>query len=108
VGRKRVLITRDRVRFEHQPLARGQEYNLPDWFAGRLVRGEMAVEVEGRGSPLPDDFPGRSSLLAAGITTIESVGKVMDFDELKGIGQATERRIVAYLEQMNQEGGSDG
>lgn len=48
---------------------------------------------------LPQDLPGRAALIAAGVSTMEGLRAIPDLDEIPGIGQATERRIHAYLER---------
>lgn len=47
---------------------------------------------------LPDDLPGKRHFLKAGITEFEEVKDLKDFDEISGIGQSTENKIIAYLE----------
>ncbi len=49
-------------------------------------------------TPLPDDFPAKDKLAAAGILYLETVPR--DGDDLvaiEGIGQVTAGRILAYL-----------
>ena len=55
------------------------------------------------GTEIPEGFPGRTALVAFGFTTLEEVRAVQDFDEIPGIGQVTEQRIVEYLEALESE-----
>jgi len=48
---------------------------------------------------LPDDFPGREHLIQAGICLMELVLEMKDFDQIPGIGQVTEKRILEYLKK---------
>ena len=48
---------------------------------------------------LPDDFPGREYLIKAGICLVELVAEMKDFDQVPGIGQATEEKIIKYLDE---------
>lgn len=48
-------------------------------------------------TPLPDDLPGRSVLVSAGIRTMEMLAEIPNLDEIPGIGQKTEADILAYL-----------
>jgi len=51
---------------------------------------------------LPDDFPGREYLAAAGYTTVYQV-KALTFDDLTalpGIGRATARRIMSAIGEL--------
>ncbi len=65
---------------------------------------EAAQVVESDTQPpvtlLPDDFPGRAQLLAAGLTTVEAVRNTAvtaGLDSIKGIGPATAKEIYAAL-----------
>ena len=53
---------------------------------------------------LPVDFPGRDDLIEAGITTLDAVRAIKDLDAIPGIGQKTEEKILAYLEELGAEG----
>lgn len=63
------------------------------------LSGAAADDLESDGDAgLPDDFPGRDALAAAGV---ESVAELVDIDDLRGIpgiGPATERKIREALE----------
>lgn len=65
--------------------------------------GEVSSPAAGGATPLPEDFPGRRELFAAGFKTIEAVRGIKDFDEIKGIGQTREEQILAYLEELAEE-----
>ena len=56
---------------------------------------------------LPDDLPGRSAFISAGYYTLAAVRACRDFDEVPGIGQATEARLVAYLARSYGETGPE-
>lgn len=102
---ERARITVDGVSYEYQPLTKDETYSLPSWFVQGLYRAGKAVPAEGSGD-LPEDFPGRAQLIAAGFDMLAAVRGIRDFDAIKGIGQATEEKIVAYLNTLN-EGDSD-
>ena len=46
---------------------------------------------------LPEDFPGREALAAAGIDTVEGVAELADPTAIDGIGAATAKKIVTAL-----------
>lgn len=75
---------------------------VPASFARALgltpVRATGREEAQGAGSDLPDDFPGRNALIAAGYTTLEAV-QAIDFAETKvpGVGRGTIPKIAAYF-----------
>ena len=48
---------------------------------------------------LPDDFPERDLVIDLGITTLAQARAVRDWDEMEGIGETREARIVAWLEE---------
>jgi hypothetical protein len=104
----RIRVTKPGLRFERVELRPGSEHGVPDWFGERAIRMEKAERMESLPSDeLPADIPGRKELVAAGLTTLDAVRAVNDFDEIKGIGQATEAKILAYLNTPS-EGVSDG
>jgi len=47
---------------------------------------------------LPAEFPGREALIAAGFDSLAKVQAVADFDEIPGVGQITEERIIEWFE----------
>jgi predicted flap endonuclease-1-like 5' DNA nuclease len=51
-------------------------------------------------TPLPEDFPGRGALLAAGYTTLESLRGLSEADliAIKGIGPKLAKQILQALE----------
>jgi hypothetical protein len=49
-------------------------------------------------TPLPDDFPGRDALLAAGIDALEDVPRTgKDLTAVSGIGKVTANQILTYF-----------
>lgn len=59
---------------------------------------ETQTPVDQNSSDLPEDFPGRKALIAAGVSMLEKVAK-LDLDGLKaipGIGDATAEAILAF------------
>ena len=48
---------------------------------------------------LPEDFPGRESLLRVGVSLMELVLEMSDFRKIPGIGKVTEEKIFKYLEK---------
>jgi len=81
-------------------------YSLVDeGLAGRYIQegyGEAYDPVKKqaiRPDPsLPDDLPGREHFINSGITTMDQVREVSDYDLIEGIGQATEKKIIEYLD----------
>ncbi len=51
-------------------------------------------------TPLPEDFPGRGALLAAGYTTLESLRSLSEADltAVRGVGPKLARQILRALE----------
>jgi predicted flap endonuclease-1-like 5' DNA nuclease len=51
-------------------------------------------------TPLPEDFPGRNALLAAGYTTLESLRGLTEAElvAIKGIGPKLAQQILRALE----------
>lgn len=69
---------------------------------GNKSKGELAAEQLGgkklRGK-LPDDFPGRAALEAAGLTTYATVRKRLEtLEEIEGVGSATAGKIRTEFE----------
>lgn len=56
-----------------------------------------ADEEAGDTPELPEDFPGRDELMAAGLVTVEQVAATEDLTTVPGIGNATQGRIRDYL-----------
>ncbi len=53
-------------------------------------------------TPLPEEFPGRDALLAAGIDALEDVPrKGQDLTAVSGIGKVTANQILTYF-QVNK------
>ena len=87
----------------------GQRKQVADHLTERinvlLAQGwviEAAQVIEADQQPpvtvLPDDFPGRAALLAAGLMTIEAVQARKDsLEEIPGIGPVTAEAIHAAL-----------
>jgi len=95
-----------------QTIKRGSRWHIPgtpseilDVSQKDLEKIGHAVEImepaELTEVKLPDDFPYRSILEAAGFATVESLLKVDDLTSLKGIGPKSAAAIEAAL------GGSD-
>jgi len=56
--------------------------------------------IQESATPLPDDFPGRNALLAAGYATLESLRGLSEADliAIKGIGPKLAKQILQALE----------
>ena len=72
------------------------------------VTDELAAEVDAEQpelkGKLPEDFPGYSSLEAAGVTTYAKVRKQFDsLEEIEGIGPATAEKIREALHAAPDE-----
>lgn len=48
-------------------------------------------------TPLPDDFPMRKALVAAGLETVEAVKAAPDLVAIKGVGEANAPKIAEAL-----------
>ena len=86
----------DRVLIRHP-----QEPHRPTTMSVRHFDPSVHVLWGEEPSTLPDDFPGREALVAAGFDSLAKVEAVADFDEIPGVGQITEERIVAWFEDMD-------
>jgi hypothetical protein len=66
----------------------------------RRHRGSAPPNAQESATPLPENFPGRSALLAAGYTTLESLRGLgeADFIAIKGIGPKLAQQILQALE----------
>lgn len=51
---------------------------------------------------LPEDLPGREQLLNVGISIMDLVIEMDNFDHIPGIGQKTEERLIDYLEEWRK------
>lgn len=67
------------------------------------LSGPAADELARSGGEraLPEDFPGRGYLEQAGIETIGAVRASGDLRSIRGIGPATERKILDALEELD-------
>ena len=72
------------------------ELGLPDAAELELQEAEE-LKAESSITPLPDDFPARPELIAAGLKTVEAVKAYEDLLSVKGIGSRTVDRIRGYL-----------
>lgn len=67
----------------------------PTGDTGLVDLREPAVEA----TPLPEDFPGRDALIAAGYTVLEMVPrKGKDLTAVSGIGPVTANQILTWFE----------
>ena len=67
----------------------------PTGDTGLVNLREPAVEA----TPLPEDFPGRDALIAAGYTVLEMVPrKGKDLTAVSGIGPVTANQILTWFE----------
>lgn len=64
---------------------------------GKPVDLPLPVEEAVTPTPLPEDFPSRAELVAAGLTTIEEVKTAKDLAGLPGIGKANATKILKTL-----------
>lgn len=46
---------------------------------------------------LPDDLPGKKAFLEAGYNDLDVIKNLADWDEVPGIGQITEDKLVEYF-----------
>jgi phage terminase Nu1 subunit (DNA packaging protein) len=61
-------------------------------------QGASAVELDGEDDVLPDDFPGRRALEEAGVESMAELLEIEDLRSVRGIGPATERKIMERLQ----------
>jgi predicted flap endonuclease-1-like 5' DNA nuclease len=66
----------------------------------RRHRGSAPPNAQESATPFPENFPGRSALLAAGYTTLESLHglSLADLIAIKGIGPKLAQQILQALE----------
>jgi predicted flap endonuclease-1-like 5' DNA nuclease len=66
----------------------------------RRHRRSTPPNAQESATPLPEDFPGRGALLAAGYTTLESLRGLSEGDliAIKGIGPKLAQQILQALE----------
>lgn len=66
---------------------------------GLVSEGVLSEEVLTQTPPggIPQDFPGRDELVAAGHTTLNSVREIEDLTEIDGIGKVTAEKIRKAL-----------
>lgn len=65
--------------------------------AARWAKAGTDAKAANVPSEFPEDFPGRASLLSAGITAFAELEAVEDLTAVSGIGKATAERISAAL-----------
>jgi len=66
----------------------------------RRHRSSALPNAQESATPLPEDFPGRGALLAAGYTTLESLRglSAADLITIRGIGPKLAQQILQALE----------
>ena len=64
----------------------------------RLIRDYLAPKPEVvLATPIPDGFPGRDALIAAGVESLEAIPqKGADLVKIKGIGNKTASEIITF------------
>lgn len=65
------------------------------------LSGPVADAVEGNADEIPEDFPGRSALVEAGIESVREVAHVDDLEGIHGIGPVTAEKIRDHLEDRD-------
>lgn len=90
----------------HLPGALRSEFDAQGFYIRKGAQALSVEEVSAAPSeiealpglePLPEDFPNRSILAEAGITTFAQLQAVEDLDALPGIGEARAEQIKAAL-----------
>lgn len=62
-----------------------------------LREAQPQAEYSQPATPLPDDYPGKDALEAAGVVYVESVPKTgNELTAISGIGSATANKILTY------------
>jgi hypothetical protein len=71
----------------------------------RRHRHSAPSSTQESATPLPEDFPGRGALLAAGYTTLESLRGLSEADliAIKGIGPKLVQQILQALQALESE-----
>lgn len=104
----------------------GQVYEVPDKYAREVESRGLAVIVEDgdadlsdpglsgadSSDALPDDFPHRTQLADAGITTVGGLWEMFnqghDLKEIDGIGKAYAQEITEAYDALTSGEGEDG
>jgi hypothetical protein len=77
----------------------GEEFDCPDGSVDQLLElGHIELPTRKKNGSLPDDFPGRAALEAAGLDTYGEVRAAGDVTAIPGIGAATAKKIADALE----------
>lgn len=89
------------IKIEFRSVPPGSAYfagtiaEVPEYLAEQYIDAGHAKRLTGT---LPEDFPGREQLIAAGIFTTAEIKAVAKLEDLPGIGKATAERIRKALE----------
>jgi len=76
----------------------GSDCEVPDEVGARWMRKGIAARLPDSVEGLPADFPARSALVAAGVTSLEAVPRASQaLESIPGIGKASARRILDRL-----------
>lgn len=98
----KVRITRN-MRWQGQQRTAGDTVEVDDLTAARWTANGLAAAPAKKptkravADALPEDFPGRSFLMNAGVTTLAAVRAMGDLTSITGIGDATARDIADAL-----------
>jgi hypothetical protein len=70
--------------------------------------GAAPEETKDPVSDLPEGFPFRAELAAAGVTSVAGLLEVEDLTSLDGIGKARAEQISEALQELGQDGEEEG
>ncbi len=60
---------------------------------------EIKPKTEKPSTDLPYDFPGRSHFIDAKIFFIKDIKLMKDYDQIPGVGQSIESKVIEYLKK---------
>lgn len=101
---KKVFVKRRMKGYSYKD---GEVIEMPADHADLFLEKEFAVSPKDAPEPekapetndLPEDLPGRDALIDAGHKHYDALFNINDFRNITGIGKATEKKIVKYLEK---------
>lgn len=103
-GAGTAVFTTTRDRADHL-IAKGYAVELGPDLRKTATKKPPPKDDAPQEQPLPRDFPYRTQLVAAGLTTVDAVATFPDLTEVSGIGEAYAERIKKRILEMAEEDG---